>query len=289
MKRLLLFFLLLSSSVTLAESGAYRVEVIIFRHLQTAQEPNVVGELRKFSQFPALEKDQLSELWPTGQLPDLRAELSAEVAREPTATRIDPVAGATANESADNTSGNPANDLPDDLVPVTELGRRMGGVWRRLRSSRDYQPLVYAAWEQNRTDYYPPIRIHDQQVIDIQLQPPTHIMIADLAARDPLAVYRSFFYRLDGSVQLRRSRFLHLHLDLVYRNELVETETGPATPDASDFGTVVNNSRGRSVFVLQENRQIRTAQLQYFDTPFLGALVSVTAISNQSEPKATQP
>ncbi len=294
MKRLLPLFLLLSSSPTLAESGAYRVEVIIFRHLQTTAKPAEIGELRKFSQFPALEKDQPFDLWPPGPTPGFSTNPAADVTSELPETRIETPVEDSIDGPADNSPGNTVSDLPDDLLPITELSRRMRDVWTRLRSSRDFQPIVFGAWEQNRTDYYPPVRIHDQQVIDVQLRPPTQIMVADLVDRDPLAAYRSYFYRLDGSVQLRRSRFLHLYLDLVYRNEMTEPgaeEPGaePVSPDAGDTESAIKDVTGPTVFELQENRQIRTGQMQYFDTPSLGALVWVTAISSRDVTAVTSP
>lgn len=231
MKRLLPFLLLLLSSTTLAESGAYRVEVIVFLNLKSDAEITAIQELRSFSQYPDLEKTR----------------------------------------------------LPDDLIVLEQRTAYMDDVWRRLRSSNDYRPLVYAAWEQNRTDYYPPMRIHDQNVIDTQLRPPTHIMVADLAATDPLAAYRNTFYQLDGSVQLKRSRFLHLLLDLEYR---VEKTAMPAESDYftdNNIQTEIETGTDRDivdgVFTLKQNRQIRSGQVQYFDTPFWGVLVFVSAIS----------
>ena len=230
MKRLLPFLLLLVSSATLAESGAYRIEVIIFRNLLVATDTPLAEDLRSFSQFPGLEKSQ----------------------------------------------------PPDDLQVVTEKSTHMDGVWRRLRSSQGYRPLVYAAWEQNRVDYYPPMRIHNQQIIDTQLRPPTQIIVADLAAEDPLAAYRSNFYQIDGSVQLRRSRFLHLVLNLEYREKLPQTEPVPDFFTTNEFkagnGSETDISSSHGVFALKQNRQIRTGQMQYFDTPYLGALVFVSAI-----------
>ncbi len=124
-------------------------------------------------------------------------------------------------------------DLPDDMRVIDEKSTTMDGVWRRLRSSQTYQPMVYAAWEQNRIDYYPPIRIHDQQVIDTQLRPPTHIVMADLTAPDPLDAYRSTFYQLDGSLQLRRSRFLHVFIDLEFREQNQQANAAAAVPEVS--------------------------------------------------------
>ena len=159
----------------------------------------------------------------------------------------------------------------------------MDDVWRRLRSSEKYQPLVYAAWEQNRTDYYPPMRIHDQQIIDRQLLPPTNMMIADLTANDSLFAYRSNFYQLDGSVQLKRSRFLHLFLDLEYREQksldIVEWDLPAENGIQLDNETSRDKPADYQLLTLKQNRQIRTNQAQYFDTPVLGALIFVTAIS----------
>lgn len=258
MKRLLPLLLMLASSAGLAESGAYRVEIIVFRNLLVETESIEAADLRSFSQFPDLEEIRPAESLPANSATgpgDVPTELS-EVLRA---------------------------DLPDDLTVVTQKSSTMDGAWRRLRSSKGYRPLVYAAWEQNRVDYYPPMRIHDQQVIDTQLRPPTTILYADLTAEDPLAAYRSTFYQLDGSVQLRRSRFLHLFLDLEYRERKQQNANGAGFLEDNDMpagietGTDIPVSYG--VFALKQNHQISTGRMQYFDTPYFGALVYVTNIA----------
>lgn len=239
MKRLLTFLLLLLSSAALAESGSYRVEVIVFRNIDVVSDPILEDELKSFSHFPSL--DQI-----------LVAEESIEI---------------------------PNKHLPEDLSVVKQRGSRMDGVWRRLRSSQGYRPLIYKSWVQNRVDYYPPMRVHNERVIDRQLLPPTNILVADLAAEDPLAAYRSTFYQLDGSVQLRRSRFLHLFLDLEYRDEgSGELAEAGFINDPQNQLEDVRFDQRHGVFKLEENRQIRTGSLQYFDAPHFGALVLVTAI-----------
>lgn len=259
MKRFLPFLLLLISSVSLAESGAYRVEVIIFRNLLVAADSTAVNELRSFSHYPDLEDTRPSE----GAVESPANKLTAEL--------------------PDDLADVLRDDLPDDLQVGSERGTYMDDVWRRLRSSEGYRPWVYASWEQNRVDYYPPMRIHNQQIIDTQLRSPSHIMLADLTAEDPLKAYRSNFYQLDGSVQLRRSRFLHLFLDLEYREESTPTNTEAGFPASYDFLTgAEQETSDRSkygVFALKQNRQVRTNEMQYFDTPYFGALVFVTSIA----------
>ena len=181
------------------------------------------------------------------------------------------------------------SNLPDDLIAIEDKSPLMDGVWRRLRSSKGYRPLVFAAWQQNRTDYYPPMRIHDDLVLGTILNPPTKIMVVDLAAEDPLAAYRSTFYRIDGTVQLRRSRFLHLYLDLEYRDTQSSTNEPPGTQEQASFfsnqdsdSSILEPDAIKKVFHLKQNRQIRTGKLQYFDTPFFGVLVLVTSIAAES-------
>lgn len=255
MKRLLPFVFLVFTSAVLAESGAYRVEVIVFRNLLAATELNTALELRSFSEFP--------DPADTGQVESLPADL--------------------ADESATELSGILPGNLPDDLSIVTQKSDVMDNAWRRLRSSQDYRPLVYTAWDQNRIDYYPPIRIHNEQVIETQLRPPTPVMVADLTAEDPLAAYRSTFFQIDGNLQLRRSRFLHLFLDLELREKItngaVEAEILTAGDTRPDAATDTDRSGVYGVYALRQNRQVSTGEMQYFDTPYFGALVYVSNIT----------
>ena len=254
MKRFLPLLLLAAGSTALAETGAYRVEVIVFRNLSATAEMVTAPELRSFSRFP-----------------ELQAE---EPPQEPASEPADAQAIDTQEQPDEIMQGN----LPDDLRVLTEKSSTMDSVWRRLRSSQAYRPLLYAGWQQNRVDYYPPIRIHDGQVIDTQLRPPTHIVVADLAAPDPLAAYRSAFYRLDGSLQLKRSRFLHLFLDLELREPMLQAGAGAAVAEPSDLPPATGGvAGGYGVYTLAQNRQINTGEMQYFDTPYYGALVYVTA------------
>lgn len=257
MKRFLPSLLLLTSTALLAEPGAYQVEVIVFRNLAATPEFNTVEKLRSFSRYPDVMNTSQADL-PTAEPATVQSELlpaesSEEVLR---------------------------SDLPDDVHVVSGKSDPMDHAWRRLRSSQDYQPLVYAAWQQNQVDYYPPMRIHDSQVIDTELRVPSMIMHADLTAEDPLHAYRSHFYQMDGSLQLRRSRFLHIYVDLEFRQQMLpggfpDNTLNSAGLPAETVSTSQTN-RIYGVYALNQNRQISTSEMQYFDTPGYGVLVYVT-------------
>ena len=272
MKRYSPLLLLLLSTAVLAESGAYRVEVIVFRNLLATDEPTEVSELRSFSEFPDL--DDAGNLEDIGN-PEDTENISApgQALNPPVDPNGEPLAAPVISLR---------DDLPDDLVVVTEKTNSMDTAWRRLRSSQNYRPLVYAAWDQNRVDYYPPIRIHNEQVIDTRLTSPIPFMVADLTKEDPLAAYRSEFFQIDGSLQLRRSRFLHLSLDLEIREEAIENPIQPAIAGDNDLRLdgidIPNTAIAYGVHTLKQNRQVSTGKMQYFDTPYFGALVYVSSI-----------
>lgn len=258
MKRILPLVLLAASSAAVAESGVYRVEVIVFRNLAATGEAVVTTELRSFTQFPDIQD--------AGAPPE-----TADEPVEETAGTGDEVPPAVV---ADIMNGN----LPDELRTLTDKSATMDTVWRRLRSSQTYRPLLYAGWEQNRIDYYPPMHIHDAQLIDTQLRPPTNIVVADLTALDPLAAYRSAFYQLDGSLQLKRSRFLHVFLDLELRELTQQDDSGAAVPESVEMRPATEGGAlAYGTYALKQNRQVNTGEMQYFDTPYYGALVYVTA------------
>lgn len=246
-----------------AEVGGYRVEVIIFQNLLADVDAVEIDSLQSFANVPGLQ-DQ---------------------------------------------------SLPDALEVLTDRSRRMEGVWQRLRNSKGYRPLVYTSWVQNNIDYYPPFRIHDEVIIDTQIRSPGNIVVANLAAQDPLKAYRNNFYRLDGSAQLRLSRFLHINLNLEYRVpaaaraqqslvfEQSDVGTGTATElagpgrlpgaDLADASTVPatdpasRDLAAYDIYRLKQGRQVKTDRLQYFDSPWFGALVLVIPIA--AEPVATEP
>jgi hypothetical protein len=281
-----LFFLTMAP-LTQAESGAYRVEVLIFRYTNSSQQPREVDDLRRFA-----------EAWP---LFETRAVI-----------------------------------YPEDPAPLGVTSDRMRTIWRRLDNSADFEPLYLQTWEQSRIDYQPPIRIHDDEVLLQRVELPRKWVEIDLTEPDMFAPYRASYYRLDGTAQLRRSRFLHLEFDLEYRVDLLPPETEQPTPGALipepgepvemlrnstaaplQPGTFDQQNRSLAltpanpataldvpfwtpieprtlpavdedpplpraeVHRLRESRQIKTGELMYFDTPYLGVIARVSATAGE--------
>ena len=232
----LAFLAVLASPVAVrAESGMYRVEVLVFMHLENQAEALETQDLRSFS----------------GSF-----DLVRDFAEQPAPYRLD-VMSSTMEDS-----------------------------WRRLRNSPEFRPLVFASWEQTRIDYHPPVRIHDEELIAEQLEFPYEVAWVDLRSDDPFDQFMVPYFRLDGTAQLTRSRFLHLELDLEFRQDLLPAlEPGPGGPLRSpveEVASVLESTPGPAlVHRLKQSRQVRTGQMQYFDSPYLGVLARVTATSGE--------
>jgi len=230
-----------------AESGAYRIELLVFQYPGDAHPPR---ERSPMDAFPAA------------------FELDAQRAVY----------------------------LTEDPAPLGVMSDLMRDAWRRLDRQSDYRPLLYLNWEQSRIDYQPPVRVHDDQVVFERLWFPGEQAWIDLEQDDFLAPYRQTFYRLDGTAQLRRTRFLHLELDLRLRSGLLPVEPAEPATTAVVLPPMLATSPdsitlrqpepappvpGALEFRLHESRQIKTEEMNYFDTPTLGVLAWVTATTGE--------
>lgn len=229
----LLLSALLSTSLW-AEAGSYRVELLVFTHLEAEAEPLEIAQLRSFTEVLDLD----------------------------------------------------APGLPGEPFAVNAMSPTMEDLWRRLRLSATYRPVLFHAWQQNRVDYHPPVRVHDDEVLAERLHFPGDIAYVDLRQPDMFAAYRIRYHRLDGSAQLRRSRFLHLDVDLELRAVLGLPDAPPADeplpPPVAEQPTpqaLPEPPPGPAqVHRLQQSRPVRTGELHYFDGPYFGLLARVMTI-----------
>ncbi len=198
-------------------------------------------------------------------------------------------------------------DLEDAALPEAPVGSEGTGdtfaaLWRRLQRLDAYEPLALLSFEQTQIDYHPPVRLHSDEVIAEELHFPGPAIYVDLDQEGLFDDFVSPLYRLDGSVQLRRSRFLHLQFDLEYRvddpgwaewqqpeewsqpggppDEAARTGDGPFTSESVPEGANPDETAPEPFMVhtLRQSRQVRTGVLHYFDTEFLGAIARVTPL-----------
>jgi hypothetical protein len=120
--------------------------------------------------------------------------------------------------------------MPEDPVLIDKQDGTFADIWNRLDRLAEYEPLLRLTYEQSAFDFQPPVRLHGEEVLaeTVVGKDRTAVNAANPEVNgsitmsgkpadgsDPLPVTR--FFRLDGTVQLRRSRFLHVDLDVEYR------------------------------------------------------------------------
>ena len=236
----------------------YRVEVIVFVHEHGRPDAFLEEELRSFDGL--LDPLELAE-----------AERRAIEASEEF-ERLYP--GTSSPESRRETQA-----LPKPLLAVDERSDAMARALRRLEDSAAYRPVARQVGYQpaERGTRTPGIRLHDREVIR-QAQPEQEvsdgpIRIAgdtwDRFTDEPEAQppRPEVFYRLDGSLRLRQRQFLHLDLDLEWREPARRIASGTVSSEAGF------ERRAWSVHRLQDSRVVRAGRLEYFDSPWLGVLV----------------
>ena len=203
-----------------------------------------------------------------------------------------------------------------DVIFVESMSDVMLEAWRRLRLSALFRPEQYLSWEQSADEPFPSLRIHDLKVIqmddpyadlrgtdavkaaekdkivvftdrDNKLPGDSLEQAAEKSAEEPELPEPTLFYRIDGTVMLRRLRFLHLDLDLelrqaVFDEQLLtpassvngESESGePALPLPTSF----------LIHKLKQSRQVKSQRMEYFDSPVLGVLAWITSFELEDE------
>lgn len=222
---LCLAILLVVPVIVQAADRWYQVEVIVFQNL----EPDT------------------NEDWPlTPGYPDIDSTIELNKAPDMSADVLDAGEQAMLQEATDN--GGSASALlafaalkPDQLT--------LEPLYRRLKRSAGYRPLLYKAWRQ------PALGRKDAKAI--------HLMARDAPESDALRRPR-----IDGWLRLRSSHFLHVDTDLVlYIGDL---------PHAGNAEMVR----------LTETRRVKLNEVHYLDHPLFGVLVKVSpvAIEQPAEP-----
>ena len=194
----------------------YQVEVVVFKHLEAM---TAGGE----------EWPELMSLPEFGRAMELIVDLP-EMSDEPP-----PLEGEDATD---------AGPIAFKLLERAE--RRLTAVENRLRLSREYRPLIFAAWRQPSFGVSRAKRIYLSDVERLQLGDAVR---AGGASEGQFTLART--PEVEGIVRVKIGHLLHVDVDFLYYHE----------------GTPVR---------LTETRQLKLNELHYFDHPLFGVIVQVS-------------
>lgn len=205
-----------------------------------------------------------SELWPQDYtLPE------TEKSRELSRSRID-------------TTQKPSRP-PTPFSRLTQNSLQLQGAARRIESARDVELLLHTGWVQPGLPENKAVAIHFYEGMEDGL--------------DSTATNGANPLRLDGTVRLILSRYLHLESDLLWRDPVDATMASPAAAaQQSGETTITGDGRGvvsadtavastmegtvlesgYRVYRLQQSRRMRSNEIHYIDHPRFGLVVLVT-------------
>ena len=251
-----------------AHAAWYQVEVVIFEYVH----PDLDDEI--WFENPGLpSREDTIEL--VDALPEpIVPEEAAPAAPAPEA------APQIVEEAAPITSGDVAGPqvVEEKRIPYLALPQssyRLQEVWRVLRSSRDYHPLLHVAWQQEGHEQDLGRAVHLEKLEGSDSPGSAAAGIQENAYRPAATV-------LDGTVRIRAARFLHVDLDIAYmpadlQQLLLSQQQSLGTGNDLQVNPHADYVR------LTENRRIMLDELQYFDHPLFGVILQVSRLRDSGD------
>ena len=297
---ILVIICVLFAQGALAENDRYRVEVIVLTHLHHAEESREILWLEDFSAA-------LDFLTPPPETEDEEVEEDAAPAVQIEDATTDPGLEAEENLLAEEEPD------PNAVIHIEEMSPVMQEAWRRMRLSAPFRPEQYLSWEQGSEAPFPTLRMHDLEPVMVddpyfQVRKAMEEAAAELENQPGSGAFAeagadtekgqaedvlpepTYYFRLDGTVKLIRTRFLHFDIDLQLReavfDEELQRELLQSAPGAEPAGEDLPPPKPSSylVFDLQQSRQVKTGRMEYFDSPVLGVLAYISRV----EPEGPQ-
>lgn len=177
-------------------------------------------------------------------------------------------------------------DHTPELQPLPREAYQLDPVVDALGRSSHYRPLLHFAWRQ--PGWGPkaalPIRVNVPFGARLPVYPESQPLLSAEAmtatqpwqptpdlSRDPML--------LEGTLRVHRSRYLHLHVDLLYEERL-----GPDTAADAEAADIVYQP-----IRLQQSRRMRSEELHYLDHPRLGVITRIIPVEPTETREAAPP
>ena len=173
----------------------------------------------------------------------------------------------------------PVLNFDQALVPFMILNKkrkRLHGVYRVLRLSSEYRPLIHLSWQQPATERRQSRYVHVQKLDGDEVLPDIESIKPDELAEEPEFLDDMLMPEriIDGSIRIRSGFYLHADIDLSYFKELPPENKIIRTSEES-----FQNNFEKSVIKLKETRKIKLNEIHYFDHPMYGVILQVSRLN----------
>lgn len=176
--------------------------------------------------------------------------------------------------AADDMPARPMLPLPEALrfLPAPEETRSLGEAELRLERSPRYRPIVRLAWRQRVAAFSDPVPVRVQGGEELDRLKPDNVGDSLLTETGPDGQLNRTITEVDGTVALVRGRYLHLNVNLVFRERtrsIVSRGTAVGYGDAGPYAAF-------PTWHIGERREIQPGELQYFDHRRFGVIAVAT-------------
>lgn len=290
-----------------AQEQAYRVELLVLRHLDGAEDIDPEQVLRDFS--------EALDLMPPPEPETDDAEDENADKQEVPETLADAASLPGSDNEEDGIEPGEDGEEGPRIILHEDYSDTMRQAWRRLRSSAGFRPEFYLSWEQPDEEPYETIRVHDLELLfeddpfaDLRAEAleasenaevpvfsdvPMEELPADEAVIGPELPDPIRYYRIDGTARLSRSRFLHLDLDIEYRvpdySEVWEPDLQVADVQVAEDQPATRRPHAFTVHRIAQNRQVQTRNIEYFDGPVIAVLALISRIEPEPDVGESEP
>ena len=163
---------------------------------------------------------------------------------------------------------------PIPYMIMDEKSNRMNGVYRVLRLSSEYRPLMHLSWQQPATKRQQSRYIHimkddsEEEISSIDNQ-------EDLIEPEFIEDFKNPNKIIDGSIRIRSGFFLHVDLNLYYYRDLFVEDT--IIKEDTEFSETKSE---KLIIGLKESRKIKLNEIHYFDNPLYGVILQVSRLND---------
>lgn len=183
------------------------------------------------------------------------------------------------------------------LQPLDSGSYQLTAIENTLARSSLYRPLLHFAWRQpgwEKTEALP-VRItlpfgtnppvYPATMPQIKITSPSESIVTDTTA--PYAQIQAATppthepLLLEGALRVYLSRYLHLNVDLLYR----ERVSYAVEPEGEQAGVEEIYYQG---IRMQQSRRMRSNELHYLDHPRLGVIARITPVEVEEEEPTTE-
>ena len=170
---------------------------------------------------------------------------------------------------------NYAINSEQQLAPYMTMDKknnRMSGVYRSLKMSAEYRPLIHLSWQQPAANRRQSRHVHITKY-ENEGDAISEKNLEKSEEPDFIENIRALEKIIDGSIRIRSNFYLHADLELYYFRDVLDEKR-----EFSEEFEQTDINYKKLIIKLEESRKIKLNEIHYFDNPMYGVILQVSRL-----------